>query len=72
MYLYIALFAWAAATVNAYAMATTKLAGFTLVTGLVTIYLIYFQGLGFIGQTILCLLALIAFLGEKLLNVKSR
>lgn len=72
MFFYIALFAWAVTMVAAYFNGTVKLAGFSLIAGLIIIYLVYFQSLGVIGQTLLCALALATFFGEKLLTINSK
>ncbi len=72
MYWYIALVFWAATAIHAYNQGAIKLALFTLLTGLVIIFLVYFQGIGIIGQTLLAVLAIISFISEKFLSVKSR
>ena len=72
MFWYIALFIWAVTIVNAYASHCQKLAMFTLVTGIAIIIGVYFFSLGFIGQPLLCAVALISFFGEKFSSLKSK
>ena len=71
MFFYIAMLLWAITLVNAYHQGAIKLAFFTLISGAIVIWLVYFRDLGVIGQTILCFIALVSYFGGKLISLKS-